>query len=61
MWFHFLHNFIYKHEKYMHPRTILDAKHISLFTVTKDYALFCVTDPEEDIYNTKRNHFMFIS
>jgi len=60
-WFHFLENFIYKHDKYIHPRYVLEAKNVSLFTVTKDYALFCVSNPKDDIYETKKYPFMFIS
>jgi len=61
LWLHFKEDFIYKHDKYLHPRYILDAKHITLFTVMKDYAMFCVSDPDEDLYDTKKHPFIFIS
>jgi hypothetical protein len=61
LWFHFKENFIYKHDKYIHPRYILQHKNVTLFTVTKDYAMFCITDPDVDIYETTKHPFVFIA
>jgi hypothetical protein len=44
-----------------HPRHILEQKNVTLFTTTSKYALFCVTDPSEDIYETKKHPFLFIA
>jgi len=60
-WFHFLENFLYQHEAYVDPRLILELKNVSLFQVTRNYALFCVTAPDVDIYDTKKYPFMFVS
>jgi len=60
-WYMFKNNFLCVHEKYIHPEYILEKRNVSLFTVTKDYALFCVTPPKVDIYNTKQYPFTFIA
>ncbi len=43
----------------VHPNYILCMKNVTLFTVTKDYVLFCEIDPTVDVYNVQEVPFMF--
>ncbi len=52
-----LHHFLYKHEAYVNPNYILKNKNISLMAIEKDYAIFCVTDPSVDIFDTEKFPF----
>ena len=56
---HSLWNFLYTHEKYVSPRFILENKHVTLFTAGKECVVFCVSDPEVDVYDTKKFPFVF--
>jgi len=56
-----LNNFFYKHEKYVHPEVVLNSNNIYLMAVKKDYALFCVSEPQEDLYETKKHPFLHIA
>ena len=40
-----LRNFVWRHEKYVHPRYILERDNVSLMGVTPTHAFFCVSDP----------------
>ncbi len=53
-------NFLYKHEKYVSPKYILEHKNVTLFTMDTTHAYFCVSDPDVDIYDTKKRPFVFI-
>lgn len=50
---HQLHNFVWRHERYVHPRYVLERDNITLMGVTSTHAFFCVSDPDFDIYETK--------
>ena len=50
---HQLHNFLWRHEKYVHPRYVLEHDNITLMGVTPSHAFFCVSDPDVDVYNMK--------
>jgi len=54
-------NFLYSHDRYVHPNYILEHNNVTLLQVCKHYAIFCVTDPNVDVFDTKQNPFMFIS
>ncbi len=54
-------DFLYQHVKYVHPDYILQNKNVTLFDIGKDYALFCVTDPDVDINCTEKFPFLFLS
>ena len=51
---------VWRHEKYVHPRYILEHDNVTLMGVTPTHAFFCVSDPGFDIYETKMAPFMFI-
>ncbi len=55
-----LQYFLYRHCKYVHPQYVIDHKNISLLAVEKDYALFCVTDPDVNIYDTTKFPFLLM-
>lgn len=57
---HHRRHFITTHERFVHPEYALQ-KHIVLMTVTKDEAIFCVPNPAEDVTNTSKYPFLFIS
>ena len=50
-----LHNFVWQHEKYVHPSYVLDQDNITLMGVTPSHVFFCVSDPHFDVYKTKVN------
>ena len=53
-----LHNFVWRHGKYVHPKYVLGSDNITLMGVTPSHAFFCVSDPNYDVYDTKVN-FIF--
>ena len=57
---HDLSNFLYTHDKFVHPEYVIDKKHITLHSIFKDHVLFCVSDPDENIYDTKKYPFVWI-
>ncbi len=56
-----LRNFLYAHESYVHPNYVLQNKNVSLLAVEKDYALFCVTDPQVDLFDVTKFPFLVLS
>ena len=52
---HQLNNFVWRHDKYVHPKYVLDHDNITLMGVTPSHVFFCVTKPNFDIYETKVN------
>ncbi len=49
-----LDNFLWVHQEYVDPRVaVLGAAHVTLFTVERDRAAFCVSDPGVDVYDTR--------
>ena len=50
---HQLDNFVWCHEKYVHPKYVLDHDNITLMSVTPSHAFFCVSDKELDIFDTE--------
>ena len=57
---HRLRNFVWRHERYVHPRYVLERDNVSLMGITPTHAFFCVADPGFDIYETKMAPFIFI-
>ena len=55
-----LRNFVWRHEKYVHPRFILEHDNVSLMGITPTHAFFCVSEPGFDVYQTKMAPFLFI-
>ncbi len=47
-----LNNFVYKHNRYVHPEYILRHKNVTLMGIEKDRALFAVSDPTDCVYDT---------
>ena len=58
---HGLDNFLYVHESYLSPRWLLDRPNVTLFTAESDCAVFCVSDPDVDVYDTERFPFVFFA
>ena len=52
---HQLNNFVWWHEKFVHPSHVLLHDNITLMGVTPTHAFFCVSDPGFDVYDTKVN------
>ena len=50
---HQLNNFVWKHEKFVHPSYVLHHDNITLMGVTPTHAFYCVSDPGFDVYDTK--------
>ena len=50
---HQLHNFLWLHEKYVHPRYVLQRDNITLMGITPTHAFFCVSDPDVDVLETQ--------
>ena len=48
-----LYNFVWYHERYVHPRYVLEHDNITLMGITPKHAFFCVSDPEVDVLNTQ--------
>ena len=56
-----LTNFLYVHEKYVSPRYILEHENVTLFSMDAKNAIFCVSEPEVDVYDMRRYTFLFLS
>ncbi len=54
-------NFLWTHEKYVHPKYILENKNVTLYMMDEDNAYFCVSDPDVDVYNVDKFPFCFLS
>ena len=50
---HQLNNFVWRHEKYVHPKYVLNHDNITLMSVTPSHVFFCVSDQHVDIFDTK--------
>ena len=50
-----LYNFVWRHERYVHPRYVLEHDNITLMGVTPTHAFFCVSDPDFDVLDTQVN------
>ena len=50
---HQLNNFVWKHDRFVHPSYVLHHDNITLMGLTPTHAFFCVSDPDFDIYDTK--------
>ena len=50
---HQLHNFVWHHERYVHPRYVLEHDNITLMGITPSHAFFCVSEPDLDVYDMK--------
>ena len=48
-----LYNFIWWHQKYVHPRYVLEHDNITLMGITPTHAFFWVSDPEVDVLDTQ--------
>ena len=48
-----LYNFVWYHERYVHPRYVLEHDNITLMGITPTHAFFCVSDPEVDVLDTQ--------
>ena len=48
---HQLHNFVWRHERYVHPRHVLERDNITLMGITPAHAFFCVSEPDVDVYD----------
>ena len=48
-----LNNFVWRHEKYVHPKCVLNHDNITLMGVTPSHVFFSVSEPNFDIYDTK--------
>ncbi len=46
-------DFLYKHEEYVNPEYVLKHKNATLMAVEKDYALFAISDPSVDVYDSQ--------
>ena len=45
--------------RYINPDVILKQSNVHLLGVHKDKAFFSVTDPFEDLYDVRTNHFLY--
>ena len=50
---HQLRNFVWHHEKYVHPRYVLEHDNITLMGVTPTHAFFCLSDPKFNVLDIK--------
>ena len=48
-----LYNFVWYHERYVHPRYVLEHDNITLMGITPTHAFFCVSDTEVDVLDTQ--------
>ncbi len=53
--------FLYYHDKYVRPDYVLQHENVTLLAVEKDYAMFAVTDPKENMYDSSKFPFLFVS
>ncbi len=56
-----LGDFLLLHRAYVHPRTILERKNITLFFVTKEEAVFCVSEETDDVYDMDLHPFAAVA
>ena len=56
---HLLHNFLYTHLDYLHPKTVLFHDHVTLMGMDETNAWFCVTDEKFDVYDLSKNSFVY--
>ena len=52
-------NFIYLHDSFTHPKYILENKNVYLKTITKEKAIFFVSDKSVNAYDAKYGPFSF--
>jgi hypothetical protein len=52
---HQLSNFIGLHERYAHPRHVLEHDNITLMGATPTHVFFCVSSPFFDVFETKES------
>ena len=57
---HQLHHYCLKHEKYVHPRYILEHDNITLQGMTPSHAFFCVSEPEVNVYDCDTGPFLWV-
>ncbi len=50
-----LHNFLCIHEEYVSPKYVLEHRNIMLLAVDREYALFSVLDPQEDLFDSVKH------
>ena len=50
---HQLHNFVWRHERYVHPRHVLEGDNITLMGITPAHAFFCVSEDDVDVYDMR--------
>ncbi len=53
-----LHNFLYRHRRYVHPETVLARDDATLHGVTPTHAWFCVS--KHDVYDPETFPFTFL-
>ena len=56
---HNLTNFLYLHDSYVDPVSILEQEHITLHGMDEKHVWFCVTDPHENVYDMSVLHFVY--
>ncbi len=54
-------NFLYLHKRYVSPDYVLDHDNITLFGITANQAMFCVSNPKQNVYETKFTPFVFMT
>ncbi len=55
-------NFLYVHERYADPaEVVLRSDRVTLMDLDREWAIFCVSDPEDDVCDTRKYPFMFLS
>ncbi len=58
---YYLNNFLYVHDKYIDPRYVLEHVNVTLFTVEEECAVFCVSDPGVNVYDTLMFPWVFFA
>ena len=56
---HLLHNFLYTHVEYVHPKEVLFHDHITLMGMDETFAWFCVTKNDFDVYDLSQFSFVY--
>ena len=54
-------NFMYTHLEYLHPNEVLKRDNITLQGVDGNYAWFCVTDKNVNVYDLKKFPFVWVA
>ena len=49
-----------RHEKYVHPKYILEHDNVTLQGITQTHAFFCVSEPDVNVYDTSKGPFLWI-